>query len=112
MPVVGRLDQYASILTTEFDEISVNKFSISVGGTCYSNEFIENVSIPYISNIYPAYNVTDDLFAEVSSGIGLSYPNPTLSANVFAPYNVVYDEFAGVYIWSRTRNFYAKRLYW
>ena len=96
MPVVGRLDQYASMIVTEFDEISVNKFSISIGGTCYSNEFIENVDITYISNIYPAYNITDDLVAEVSSGIGLSYPNPILSANVFAPYDIVYDEFAGV----------------
>ena len=96
MGIVGRLDQYASILATEFDEISVNKFSISVGGTCYSNEFVENVDIPYISNIYPAYNIVDGLFAEVSSGIGLSYPNPTLSANVFAPYDPVSGEFASV----------------
>ena len=96
MGVVGRLNQYASMLATDFDEISVQKFSISIGGTCYSNEFIENVGIPYISNIYPAYNIRDGLIAEVSSGIGLSYPNPTLSANVFAPYDIVYDEFAGV----------------
>jgi hypothetical protein len=96
MPVVARLDQYASMLAAEFDEISLNIFSISAGGTCYSNQFIENIDIPNIDNIYPAYDIVDDLFAEVSSGIGLSYPGLSLFANVFAPYNVVDDEFAGV----------------
>ena len=94
MGVVGRLDQYASILATEFDEISKNNFSISVGGTCYSNEFIENVGVPVINNIYPAYDIVDDLFAEVLSGVGLSYSGSSLTANVFAPYDPVSGEFA------------------
>jgi hypothetical protein len=96
MAIVGRLDQYASILVIEFDEISQNNFSISVGGTCYSNQFVENIDVPVINNIYPAYNIVDGLFAEVLSGVGLSYANPSLSANVFAPYDPVSGEFAGV----------------
>jgi len=67
MPVVGRLDQYGSILVTEFDETTANGPSITGFGTYYASEFSENV------------------------GIGT-----TLFANVFPPYDIVYDEFAGV----------------
>jgi hypothetical protein len=95
MPVVGRLNQYGSMLANEFNEISLDKFSISAGGTCYSNKFIENIDVPTVNNIYPAYNIVDDLYAEVLSGVGLSYSGVLLSANVFAAYDPVYDEFAG-----------------
>ena len=43
MPVVGRLDQYASMLTTEFDETTANGPSITGLGTYYVSEFNENI---------------------------------------------------------------------
>jgi hypothetical protein len=67
MPIVGRLDQYASILAYEFDETTANGPSITGLGTYYASEFSENVGIA-----------------------------TTMTANVFAPYDIVYDEFAGV----------------
>lgn len=66
MGVVGRLDQYASMLCNEFDETTANNPSITGLGTYYASEFSENVGI-----------------------------TTTLTANVFAPYDPVYDEFGG-----------------
>jgi hypothetical protein len=66
MPVVGRLDQYASMLAYEFDETTANGPSITGLGTYYASEFSENVGIA-----------------------------TTMTANVFAPYDLVYDEFGG-----------------
>ncbi len=43
MPIVGRLDQYASMLAWEFDETTANNTSISGLGTYYSTEFSENI---------------------------------------------------------------------
>jgi hypothetical protein len=67
MPIIGRLDQYGSMLAGEFDETTANNVSINASGVYYSSEFSENV------------------------GIGT-----TLFANVFPPYDIVYDEFAGI----------------
>ena len=67
MPIVGRLDQYASTLALEFDETTANTPRITGLGTYYASEFSENVGIA-----------------------------TTMTANVFAPYDLVYDEFAGV----------------
>jgi len=66
MPVVGRLDQYASMLAYEFDETTANGPSITGLGTYYASEFSENVGIA-----------------------------TTMTANVFPPYDLVYDEFGG-----------------
>jgi hypothetical protein len=66
MGVVGRLDQYASMLAWEFDETTANGPSITGFGTYYASEFSENVGIA-----------------------------TTITANVFAPYDPVYDEFGG-----------------
>jgi len=68
MPIVGRLDQYASMLAYEFDETTANNPSISGLGTYYASEFSENIGI-----------------------------TTTLTANVFAPYDPVYDEFGGTF---------------
>jgi len=95
MPVVARLDQYASMLATEFDEISITKIRISIGGTYHTtSEFIENVGIPTVNNIFPAYNIQDGLIAEVTSGVGTSFPGVLLTANVYAPYDILNSEFA------------------
>lgn len=67
MPVVGRLDQYSSVIVSEFDEISGGNVRINGVGTYFSSEFSENI------------------------GIGT-----TLRTNVFSSYDLVYDEFAGV----------------
>ena len=66
MGVVGRLDQYASMLAYEFDETTANNPSITGLGTYYASEFSENVGI-----------------------------TTTLDANVFPPYDLLYDEFGG-----------------
>jgi hypothetical protein len=66
MPVVGRLDQYASMLAGEFDETTANNPSITGLGTYYASEFSENVGIA-----------------------------TTMTANIFPPYDLVYDEFGG-----------------
>ena len=66
MPIVGRLNQYASMLAGEFDETTANGPSITGLGTYYATEFSENVGI-----------------------------ETTITANVFAPYDLVYDEFGG-----------------
>lgn len=67
MPVVGRLNQYGSMLAYEFDETTTNNPSITGLGTYHASEFSENVGIA-----------------------------TTMVANVFAPYDPVYDDFAGV----------------
>ena len=66
MGVVGRLDQYASMLAYEFDETTANNPSITGIGTYYASEFSENVGIA-----------------------------TTITANIFAPYDLVYDDFGG-----------------
>jgi len=66
MGVVGRLDQYASMLAYEFDETTANNPSITGLGTYYASEFSENVGIA-----------------------------TTMTANIFPPYDLVYDEFGG-----------------
>ncbi len=66
MPIVGRLNQYGSMLAGEFDETTANNPSITGLGTYYATEFSENVGVT------------------------------TLTANVFPPYDIIYDEFAGV----------------
>ena len=43
MGVVGRLDQYASMLAWEFDETTANNMRITGLGTYYSSEFNENI---------------------------------------------------------------------
>ena len=68
MPIVGRLDQFGSmIVTSEFNEVAGGNVRVSGLGTYYSSEFKENVGVAV-----------------------------TLTANVFAPYQLVDDEFAGV----------------
>lgn len=68
MGIVGRLDQYASMLAGEFDETTSNNPSITGLSTYYASEFSENVGIA---------------------------STLTLTANVFPPYDLVYDDFGG-----------------
>ena len=56
MPVVGRLDQYASMLCQEFDEVTVTtNVNISGLGTYFATEFSENVGIgtTITANVFP-----------------------------------------------------------
>lgn len=66
MAIIARIDQYASTLANEFDEVTGGNLRISGFGTYFASEFSENV------------------------GIGT-----TLTANVFPPYNIFYDDFGG-----------------
>ena len=70
MSVVGRLDQYASIVTGLFDDQQATEFILNPNitglGTFFSAEFSENVGVT------------------------------TLTANVFRPYDIISDEVAGV----------------
>lgn len=92
MPIVARLDQYGSIICSEFDEFS-EKNTISSGGTFYSQEFIENID-PNYSNIYTPYDIVNDLVAQPFVGIGNSYLGGQLTANVYPAYNTITSEFA------------------
>jgi len=72
MPIVGRLDQYASMLAGEFDETTANNPSITGLGTYYASEFSENVGIgtTLFANVFPPYDIFYDEFASVSYGPG------------------------------------------
>jgi hypothetical protein len=73
MPIVGRLDQYGSMLvTSQFDETTANNTSITGLGTYYSSEFSENVGIgtTITANVYNAYDPISDEFAGTSYGPG------------------------------------------
>jgi hypothetical protein len=65
MGVVGRLDQYASMLCNEFDETTANNPSITGLGTYYASEFSEN----FVVGI-----VTSGLVFNVDAGNTASYP--------------------------------------
>ena len=64
MGVVGRLDQYASMLAWEFDETTANNASITGLGTYYSTEFNENI----------VDIVRDGLVLNLDAGNLASYP--------------------------------------
>lgn len=73
MPIVGRLDQYGSMLvTSQFDETTANNTSVTGLGTYYSSEFSENVGIgtTITANVYNAYDPVSDEFAGTSYGPG------------------------------------------
>jgi hypothetical protein len=73
MPVVARLDQYASLIASEFDEINGNDISVSGVGTFYSSEFSENVGITTVltANVFPPYDLVYDEFASSMYGLGI-----------------------------------------
>jgi hypothetical protein len=54
MPIVGRLNQYASMQASEFDEISGGNIRISGVGTYFSSEFNENVN--YVAQVDHGYS--------------------------------------------------------
>lgn len=92
MPIVARLDQYASLNAIEFDEVNATKVNVSAAGTFYALEFFEqvvgvNTQTDYIMQ---PYNVIEETLAET--------PGPTysriLTANVYKPYYLVEDDFA------------------
>ena len=64
MGVVGRLDQYASMLAYEFDETTANNASITGLGTYYATEFNENI----------VDIVRDGLVLNLDAGNLASYP--------------------------------------
>jgi hypothetical protein len=64
MGVVGRLNQYASIVAYEFDETTANNMSITGLGTYYATEFNENV----------VDIVRDGLVLNLDAGNLASYP--------------------------------------
>jgi hypothetical protein len=67
MPVVGRLDQFGSIIvTSEFNEVVGGNTRVSGLGTYYASEFNENV--PYIAA------VTSGLVLDLDAGNTTSYP--------------------------------------
>jgi len=71
MPIVGRLDQYASMLITEFDDATSNNIRITGLGTYYSLEFSENIGVTTLTaNVFSPYDIINDEFASVSYGSG------------------------------------------
>lgn len=43
MPIVARLNQYASLQATEFDEVNATKVNVSAAGTFYALEFLSKL---------------------------------------------------------------------
>lgn len=50
MPNVARLDQYASMLASEFDETTSNNMGVTGFGTYYGSEFNENIQDIVVTN--------------------------------------------------------------
>jgi hypothetical protein len=92
--VLGRLDQYGSILFVgEFDETTSNNVSISQvsTGSFYASEFIENINLDYS---YDAYDIVNDLYAEPSITNQNTYISGQLVANTYPAYDPITSEFA------------------
>lgn len=71
MSIIGRLDQYASVLVTEFDETTANNTGINTLGTYFSSEFAENVGVTTLTaNVFPPYDLFNDDFVGVLYGSG------------------------------------------
>lgn len=99
MPIIARLNEYASLQANDFDEVTLNQISFSGVGTCYADEFCENVGISTVltATQYTPYNVIDDEFGgyvySPGSGSGTYmrfYPN-----NVLVVYNEI-DEVTSI----------------
>lgn len=88
MGVVGRLDQYASMLAGEFDETTENNPSITGLGTYYASEFDENITVSLTANVFPPYDIINDEFTEVLYGPGQgTYMRQNIDKSV-----IVYNE--------------------
>ena len=73
MPIVARLNQYGSLLATEFNEVSGANPGVSGVGSFFSSEFSENIGITTSlnANVFPAYNIVYDEFALPLYGPGI-----------------------------------------
>jgi hypothetical protein len=73
MPIVARLNQYGSLQSRTFDEVTNTDISVTGFGTFYSSEFIENVGLgttAIVANTFRPYDITEDLVAESPYGPG------------------------------------------
>lgn len=97
MPVVARLNQYASLLATEFNEITATNPGITGLGTYYASEFAENVGVTTITaNVFAAYDVVYDEFAGVLYGSGQGTIMRQDNSNTIIIYNEI-DEITTIY---------------
>ena len=98
MGVVARLDQYASILATEFDETTANNLGITGLGTCYSSEFSENIGIvtTNTANVFAAYDPISGEFADTLYGPGQGTYMRQNTNNSVIVYNEI-DEITTIY---------------
>jgi hypothetical protein len=98
MGVVGRLDQYASMLAGEFDETTANNLGITGLGTCYSSEFSENVGIvtANTANVFAAYDPISNEFADTLYGPGQGTYMRQNTNNSVIVYNEI-DEITTIY---------------
>lgn len=73
MPIVARLNQYGSLQSRTFDEVTNTDISVTGFGTFYSSEFIENVGLgttAIVANTFRPYDITEGLVAEAPYGPG------------------------------------------
>ena len=91
MPIVGRLDQFGSIIvTSEFNEVVGGNVRVTGLGTYYASEFKENIGVgtTLTANVFPPYQLVDDEFGGVLFGPGQGkFMRQELTGNV-----VVYNE--------------------
>jgi hypothetical protein len=91
MPVVARIDQYASLQALEFDEItSSTKIGPDASGTFFANEFSENLeATPLVTNVFASYDLVTGDFASAPFGAGLGTYVRQTPASVCVVYNEI-----------------------
>ena len=90
MPVLARLNQYATIQANEFDEVTPTSVGISGIGTFYSTGFNENVGVTTLrAGKFPAYNLIDAEFVFPLYGPGQGTHMRRESDNSITIYNEI-----------------------
>lgn len=90
MPVIARLNQYASLQASEFDEVTTTTVRVSGVGTFFASEFNENVGVTTLTaGTFPAYNVVEAEFGFPLYGPGQGTHMRRESNNSMTVYNEI-----------------------
>jgi len=90
MPILARLNQYASIQAAEFDEVTTTTVRISGVGTFSAVEFNENIGVTTLTaGVFPAYNLIDAEFGFPLYGPGKGTHMRRESNNTITIYNEI-----------------------
>ncbi len=90
MPILARLNQYASLQASEFDEVTTTTVRLSGVGTFSAVEFNENIGVTTLrAGVFPAYNLLDDEFGFPLYGPGKGTHMRRESDNTVTIYNEI-----------------------